>query len=130
VLTVPCRGEERGADDDALCAGVENLLRALDGVDAAASLNRQPLGDLRYKGGVIALAHGRVEVDQLDQRELGKLFNPVFEIVEGETQLFALHKLNNLAAQQIDGRNQHGSLTDTPALASSSLSERALDTPK
>ena len=62
--------------------------------------------------------------------KLRKLFDPVFEVVEGQAQFFALHELNDAAAQQIDGRNQHGSLTETPALASSSLSERALETPK
>ena len=90
----------------------------------------QPLGNLRDQRGVIALAHGGVEVDQLHQRKARKLLDPVFEIVECKAQLFALHKLDDAAAQQIDRRNQHGSLTETPALASSSLSERALDTPK
>ena len=90
----------------------------------------QPLRDLRDQRGIVALAHGRVEVDQLHQRKTRELLNPVFKIVEREAQLFALHKLNDAAAQQIDGRNQHGNLTETPAAASSSLSERALDTPK
>src|ERR1035437_5685900 len=60
------RGEERRANDDALCARIEHLLRALDRVDAAAGLNWQPLGNPRYQFRVIALAHGRVEIDQLD----------------------------------------------------------------
>ena len=59
-----------------------------------------------------------------------KLLDPVFEIVERKPQLLALHKLDNAAAHQINRRNQHGNLTGTPAAASSSLSERALETPK
>ncbi len=64
------------------------------------------------------------------KRKARKLLDPVFKVVESKAELFALHQLDDAAAQQIDGRNQHGSLTETPALASSSLSERALDTPK
>ncbi len=88
------------------------------------------LGDLGDECGVIALAHRRIQVDQLHQRESRKLLDPVFKVIEGKAQLFALHKLNDAPAKQIDRWNQHGSLTDTPALASSSLSERALETPK
>ena len=123
-------GKQRRADNDAPGAGVEHLTRALDGVDASAGLARQALRDLRDQRGVIALAHGRIEIDELHEGIARELLDPVFEVVERQTQLFALHKLNNAAAEQIDGRNQHGNLTETPALASSSLSERALETPK
>ena len=41
-LGVDCtfRGEKRRADDDAFRSGVDQLLRAFDGVNAAAGLNR------------------------------------------------------------------------------------------
>ena len=107
--------KQRRADDDALRAGLEHVLRALDGVNAAARLARQALGDLLHERGVIALAHGGVEIDELHQRIAREFFDPVFEIVEGQAQLFALHQLHDAAAEQIDGRNQHGSLTGTPA---------------
>ena len=42
-------GEERGADDDALCTRIEHLPCAVDGVDAAAGLDWQPLCNLRDK---------------------------------------------------------------------------------
>ena len=58
--------EERRTDDDALRAGVEDLAGAVDRVNAAAGLHRQPLGDLLHQRGVVALAHRRVQVDQLD----------------------------------------------------------------
>jgi len=129
---VDCAGirKERGANDDALRACIQHLLRAINRVDAASGLAGETLGDLRDERGVIALAHGGIEIDQLDQRESRELFNPVFEVVESEAQFFALHKLDDAAAQQINGRNQHGSLTETPARANSCLRERALDTPK
>ena len=123
-------GEKRRADNHASSTRVQHLPRALNRVNAAACLHRQPLGNLRHQRGVIPLQHRRVQIDQLHQRKARKFFNPVFKIIKGKAQFFALHKLNNLSAQQINRRNQHGSLTETPAFASSSLSERALETPK
>ena len=58
--------EERRTDDDALCSGVEDLAGALDRVNASAGLHWEPLGNLLDKRGVVALAHRRIEVDQLD----------------------------------------------------------------
>ena len=108
------RRKKRRADDDSLRSSVQDLPCALDGVNAAAGLHRQPLRDLLHQRGIVALAHRRVEVDQLDQRKLRELLDPIFKIVEGQPQLFALHKLHNAPAHQINRRNQHGSLTGTP----------------
>ena len=33
------------------------------------------------------------------KRKLGELFNPIFEVVEGKAQFFALHELDDAAAQ-------------------------------
>ena len=65
--------------------------------------------------GVVALAHGGIEIDELNERIAGELLNPVFEIVERKTQFFSLLELDDAAAHEIDRRNQHGSLTGTPA---------------
>ena len=123
-------GEKRGTDNDATGACIDHLARALDGANSAAGLDRETLCELGNKGGVVALAHGCIEIDQLDKRILRELFNPIFKVVESKAKLLALHQLDDASAQQIYGRNQHGSLTETPARASSCLSERALDTPK
>ena len=57
----------RFAPASSTCAG------ALDGVDAAADLARQALRNLCDERGVVALAHGRVEIDQLDERKLARI---------------------------------------------------------
>ncbi len=67
-------GEKRGTDDDARGACIEHLARALDGANAAAGLDRETLGDLRDKRGVVALAHGCIEIDQLDKRKAARTF--------------------------------------------------------
>jgi len=88
---------------DSVRAGV-----AASRVDAAARLHRQPLGYLRHQRGVIALPHRCVQIDQLHQRKARKLFNPKFKVIKSKAQFLALHKLDNLSAQQINRRNQHG----------------------
>ena len=64
---------------------------ALDRTDAAAHLAGQSPRNLRDQRGVFALPHRRIQIDQLHQWESGELLDPVFKIVEGEAQLFALH---------------------------------------
>ena len=59
----------------------------------------QALRNLCDQSGVISLTHGRVEVDQLDQWKLGELFNPILKIIKGKAQFFALHELDDAAAQ-------------------------------
>ena len=130
VFTVPSAEKSAEPMMTRLRARIQHLPRALDGVNAAARLARQPLRNLRHQRGVLALPHRRIQVDELHQRKAREFLDPVFKIVERQAQLLALHKLHNAPAQQINRRNQHGSLTGTPACASSSLSERALETPK
>src|SRR5208283_2965834 len=115
--------EQRRADNHALRSRVEHLLRALDGMNAAARLHGQALRNLLDERRIISLPHRRVQIDELDERIFRKLLDPIFEIVERQAQFLTLHQLHNAPAHQIDRWNQHGSLTGTPALASSSLSE-------
>src|SRR5580698_425175 len=61
--------KERGADNDASSARIEHLSRALDRMNAAAGLARQPLGNLLDERGVVALAHGRIQVNELHKRK-------------------------------------------------------------
>src|SRR5581483_10256625 len=56
---------------------------------------------------VVALPHGRIEIDELHQRILREPLDPVIKIVEAELEFFALDKLDDLAAHEVDGRNQH-----------------------
>ena len=99
---------------------VENKVVLITG--AARGLGREYAVSLAAAGARVALvgrdaARGRARLDKIAQGG-------------GQAEFFALHKLNDLAAQQIYRGNQHGILTETPALASSSLSARALETPK
>jgi len=57
--------EERRTRDDGVCAVPEDRGRPLDRTDATAHTAGKPLADLRDHGGVVALAFGRVEIDQL-----------------------------------------------------------------
>jgi hypothetical protein len=68
-------------------------------MNAAAGLAGQAFRDLLDQREIIALAHGSVEIDELDQRVFGKFFDPVFEIIKGEAKFFALHKLDDAATQ-------------------------------
>src|ERR1035441_4279335 len=99
-------------------------------MNAAANLAWQPLGNLCDKIGIVPLAHRRIEINQLHEREPREFLYPVVKIVKRKTQLLALNQLHDTTAHQIDRRNQHGSLTETPAAASSCFNDRALDTPK
>ena len=81
--------EERGADDDAFGARVKHLARPFDGVNAPSGLTRQALRNLRSQGGIVALPHGCVKVDQLHQRKARELLDPVFKIVKGEGRSFS-----------------------------------------
>ena len=98
-----------------LAPASENLLRTLDGANAAAHLDGQPFGNLLDECGVIALAHRCIQVDQLYEWKTREALDPVFKVIEGEAEFLALHELDDAPAQQINRRNQHGSLTGTPA---------------
>ena len=83
------------------------------------------------KGTIVALAHRRVEIDQLHQRICAKTANPIIEVVEGELEFLAVDQLHDAAAHEDRWmRDQHGSLTGTPSRANSVLSSRALEMPK
>jgi len=58
--------EEAGAVDDSLRTGFEKGSSVFGGFEAAAYLTGQALADHFNEAAVLALAHGGVEVDQLD----------------------------------------------------------------
>ena len=58
-------------------------LAVFGGFEAAAYLAGEAFADHLDEGAVVALTHGGVEVDELDQRVLCEAFDPVFEVVEG-----------------------------------------------
>ena len=64
------RAEEAGAVDDSFGAGFEEALAVFGGLEASADLAGETLADHLDEGAVVALAHGGVEVDELDERVL------------------------------------------------------------
>ncbi len=61
--------QQRGAHDHLLGSGAKHAVHGLDRADSAADLARQPLAELPDERFIRALAHGRVEVDQLHHRD-------------------------------------------------------------
>ena len=109
----------------------EHFACAFDRADPAADLARQATCEICATSAEFSpwrIAASRSMSCTSGKRE--KLLDPVFEIVECQAKFLALHKLDDAAAHQINRRNQHGSLTGTPAATSSSFSDRALETPK
>ena len=82
--------EEAGAVDDTLGSVIEKGAAVVGGFEASADLTGETFADHFDEGAVVALAHRGVEVDELDDWVFGEAFDPVFEVVEGELQLFAL----------------------------------------
>lgn len=99
--------EEGGAVDDSGCAEVEHALTVLRGAEAAAHLAGEVAGELLDEGGVGALAHGGVEIDELDEGILLEAVDPVVEVVEGELEGFALDELDDAAVHEVDGGYEH-----------------------
>ena len=99
--------EQRRSDDDLSRADRAELDRALGRAHAAADLAGQPRADLANEMIVRARAHGRVEVDDVDAPKPGEPLDPVVEIGRLDGELLALNQLDDLAALEIDGGNQH-----------------------
>ena len=104
--TLNCGGfgwaEEAGAIDDAFCAGFQEDASVFGGFQAASDLAGEALADHFDEAAIVALAHRGIEVDELNDGVSGEAFNPVFEVVEGELQLFSLDELDDAAAHEID----------------------------
>ena len=99
--------EERRSDDHFLGADRAELDRALGRADAAADLAGQPRADVANQVIVRARAHRGVEVDDVDAGKPGEPLDPVVEIGCFDGELLALDELDDLAALEIDGWNQH-----------------------
>ena len=87
--------EERRADDDGSGAGLEQIFRAADRSHAAADAAGQPRRNLPHERVVGADAHRRVEIDELNGRELREAFDPAVEIARFDRELLTLHELND-----------------------------------
>ena len=101
------RGEEGGAEDDAAGAGVEECAGVFGGAEAATDLAGEALAEHFDEGAVRALSHGGVEVDELDEGVRGEAFDPGLEVIEGELEFFAVDELDDLAAEEVDGGDEH-----------------------
>ena len=99
--------EQAGAGDHRLRAGGDQLLGAPHAADAAADAAGQLRGDLPDERVVVAARHRGVEIDQLHFREFRELRDPAVEIVGRDGELVALDQLDDVAALEIDRRNQH-----------------------
>ena len=106
--------EERRSDDDSLRSRCQRGLRRLHRADASAQLTWQFPGKFLCERDVVTGTDGSVEINELHQRILREAVHPLIEVVKLQGLLPALHELDNLAAHQIDGRNQHGHLTGIP----------------
>ncbi len=75
--------------------------------EASADLAGEARAEHIDEVAVVALAHGGVEVDELDEGVPGEAGDPGLEVVEGELELFALDELDDLAAEEVDGGDEH-----------------------
>src|SRR5277367_5364847 len=70
--------EEAGAVDDSFCSGIEESAAVACGLEASSYLTGETLADHLDEGAVVALTHGGVEVDELDDGVFGEAVDPVF----------------------------------------------------
>ena len=75
----------------------ENVLRAFDGADAAADAARERAAIRRTMAQVVALAHGRVEIDDLHLGEALEALHPLEHVVVADGEPLALHELHDRA---------------------------------
>ena len=99
--------EERRPGDDLLRAGGEHVRGALDGADAAADAAGERRRDLPDEREVVAGAHRGIEIDHLHLRELREPAHPPEDVVVPDREPLALDELDDGAALEIDGGNQH-----------------------
>src|SRR4029453_8067886 len=99
--------KERRTGDHGVCAVAKDRGGSLDRTDAAADAAGEPAADIRDYRGVVALSFRRVEIDQLHPGKSGEPADPHFRIRRFNGELLALDELNDPAALEVDGRNQH-----------------------
>ena len=91
-------------------AGLGRRYRA----QAAADLAGQPRGQTGHEVAVVAASLGRVEVDDLHERIAGEALRPGVDVAEAQRDPLPLDELDDGAAHQVDGGDQHGNLTGIP----------------
>src|SRR5271166_1334679 len=98
--------EQRGANDHFVRPGLEKASRGIDGANTASDLAMQSLEDRLHQSAVVSGAASSVEIDELHQRIFRKAVNPILNVRELQFFLFALHKLDDLPAHEVDRGNQ------------------------
>ena len=89
--------EDGRAEDDLPGARIDHLPRSLDGPDAASDATAELGGDPPEQVVVGAGAHGRVEVDQLDEGETLESANPPEDVAALDRDPITLDELHDLS---------------------------------
>ena len=100
--------EQRRAGDDLLRAGGEHVARALDGADAAADAARQAPAICRTSARLSPLPIAASRSITCTLGNCSKRRTQRNDVVVSDRELLALHQLDDGAALEIDGGNQHG----------------------
>ena len=107
--TASSRKEGR-AHDDSAGAVCEHLRSALDAPDAAAHAAGKSGADRGDELAIVALALGRIQVDELYSREAREAGDPRFRVGCFDGEFLALHELDDVTVLEVDGGNQHAGL--------------------
>ena len=94
--------EQRRARDDLVGTRGEHVCRARHAADAAADAAAQRPGDLPHEREVVAGAHRRVEIDDLDFWKPLEPPHPLLHVVVFDREPLALHELHDGAVLEID----------------------------
>ena len=91
----------------------------IDGADATAGANPRFRREMRHNRRVVARAHRRVEINDLNLGESREALQHDLRRVPLQSLLTALHELDDFAAEQIDARKDHRFtlLTGMPSLS-------------
>ena len=102
--------KEGRAHDDSAGAVCEHLRSALDAPDAAAHAAGKSGADRGDELAIVALALGRIQVDELYSREAREAGDPRFRVGCFDGEFLALHELDDVTVLEVDGGNQHAGL--------------------
>ena len=104
--------KQRRADDDMRRASRQDVQCAPERADAAADATRSRRADVPNERVVASGANRGVEVDQLQLRERREAADPRVEVGVFEGETLALDELNDFAAAEVDGGDEHGNRLD------------------
>src|SRR6478752_7071394 len=122
--------EGRRPHDDLVGSLLDQRPRTLDGAHSAADTANGPRSQQLHQSVIRAAADGRIEIDHLNLRKGGELFQHRQRRIAFERLLAALNELHNLAIHQIDtGENQGVFLTGMPWRSSCSFRSETVYVP-